>query len=277
MSALLSVRDAIALVPCLEAGKVSVVELKGGLTNRAYRVSSGDDDFVLRLDAKHTPYFTLDRVSELAILRAASSAGIAPELVYSDADRGILLYRYLPGKVWFAGHLQDPGNFDALCELLRRVHALPLSGSRFDPADVAKRYTGNLESRQGLHAFAVHCADVISSVPPSDAVAVCHNDVVAQNIISTPALKLLDWEYACDNDPLFDLASLVGYHNLDERLALALLDSYAGGADAALRDRLAAQVRLYDAIQWLWLTNRHRLSPNAQQAARLEVLQQRIA
>jgi thiamine kinase-like enzyme len=114
-------------------------------------------------------------------------------------------------------------------------------------------------------------------VPPSDAVAVCHNDVVAQNIISTPALKLLDWEYACDNDPLFDLASLVGYHNLDERLALALLDSSAGGADAALRDRLAAQVRLYDAIQWLWLANRHRLSPNAQQAARLEVLQQRIA
>ncbi|MEQ9563941.1 MAG: choline/ethanolamine kinase family protein [Woeseiaceae bacterium] len=276
MSALLSPQDALALVPFIDAGEVSVIELKGGLTNRAYQVGSGKDQFVLRLDAEHTRYFNLDRVSEIAILRSAASAGIAPELVYSDTERGILLCRYLPGKVWSTGHLQDPGNFAALCDLLRRVHTLPLSGIRFDAAAVAKRYVGNLENRQGLHAFAMRCADVIASVPPSDVVAVCHNDVVAQNVISTPGLRLLDWEYACDNDPLFDLASLVGYHNLDEHRAQALLDANAGGADAALRERLAGQVRVYDAIQWLWLANRHRLSPNGEQAARLEVLQQRI-
>jgi thiamine kinase len=276
MSELLSAWDAIALVPGLDADNVSIMELKGGLTNRSFQVVLGDDTFVLRLDAKHTRLFNLDRVSELAILQAASDEGIAPELVHVDADHGILLCRYLPGSVWTVDHLEDHRNIDALCELLRRVHSLPLSGVVFDAVAVARRYAANLESRQGLHAFALHCEEVIGRTHAPGTLACCHNDIIAQNIIATPQLKLLDWEYACDNNPLFDLASLVGYHNLDERRASALLDAYTGGTHAERRERLAEQVRVYDAIQWLWLANRHRLSPNAQQATRLEILQQRI-
>jgi thiamine kinase len=276
MSGLLCAWDAIALVPGLDADNVSIMELKGGLTNRSFQVIHGDDTFVLRLDAEHTRLFNLDRVSELAILRSASDKGIAPELVHVDVDQGILLCRFLPGSVWTADHLEDQRNIDALCELLRRVHALPLSGVVFDAVAVARRYAVNLESRQGLHAFALHCEDVIGRAHTAGTVACCHNDIIAQNVIATPQLKLLDWEYACDNDPFFDLASLVGYHNLDDRLANALLESFAGGADSERREHLAEQVRVYDAIQWLWLANRHRLSPNPQQATRLENLQQRI-
>lgn len=276
MSKLLSAGEAIALIPGLDAEKVSIVELKGGLTNRSFQVTRGDDRFVLRLDAEHTGLFNLDRVSELAIVRSASAAGIAPELVYVDEQHGILLYRYLSGSVWSAGDLNSSENIDALCELLRRVHTLPLSGVRFDVSRIARRYAVNLESRLGLHTFALHCEEVIARTRKPETVTCCHNDIVAQNIIATPQLRLLDWEYACDNDPLFDLASLIGYHNLDDRHANALLDSYTGGATAAHRERLAEQVRVYDAIQWLWLANRHRLSPNSGQATRLEALQQRI-
>lgn len=276
MSALLSAWDAIVRVPGLDADNVSVMELKGGLTNRSFQVMHGDDTFVLRLDAEHTRLFNLDRVGELAILRSASSAGLAPELVHADERQGILLYRYLPGSVWTAEHLEDHRNIDALCALLRRVHALPLSGVVFDALAVARRYAANLESRQGLHAFALHCEEIIAHAHTPGAVSCCHNDIIAQNIIATPQLKLLDWEYACDNDPLFDLASLIGYHNLGDDRAAALLEAYTGGADAETRERLSAQLEIYDAIQWLWLANRHRLSPNSTQAARLEALQQRI-
>ena len=89
-------------------------------------------------------------------------------------------------------------------------------------------------------------------------------------------LNLIDWEYACDNDPLFDLASAIGFHNLDERRQQVFLDAYAGGADSELRERLARQLRIYDAIQWLWLANRQLASPRSEQARRLEELQQRI-
>ena len=100
--------------------------------------------------------------------------------------------------------------------------------------------------------------------------------MVAANIIGDPALKLLDWEYACDNDPMFDLASLVGFHNLDDDRQSDLLNAYAGGNDFALKEQLDVQVRLYDAIQWLWLANRQVITRTSAQATRLKELQQRI-
>lgn len=276
MSELLSPWDAIAGIAGFDTDDVSIMELKGGLTNRSFQVVREGDMFVLRLDAKHTRLFNLDRVSELAILRSASAAGLAPELVYDDVQQGILLYRYVHGTVWTPQDLEDPKNIDRLCELLRRVHALPQSGLHFDAVETAHRYTATLESRAGLHAFALQCSDIIERAGRSQDLVCCHNDIIAQNIIATPQLRLLDWEYACDNDPLFDLASLVGYHNFDQQRTDALLMSYAGSNDAELKERLAEQVRVYDAIQWLWLANRHRLSPNSAQATRLEFLQQRI-
>jgi thiamine kinase len=274
MNSLLSPAEAIARIPGWNPAKVRIEELKGGLTNRSFAITRDDDRFVLRLDAAHTAAFNLDRTSEAAILKSAAAAGLAPEIVF--ADEGILLSRYLPGRVWSAAEFEDTHNIDALCELLRRVHVLPLCGIRLDGAAVARRYADRLQQRLGLHTFALRCTEIIAGVPVSDTVRCCHNDVIAQNIISTPELKLLDWEYASDNDPLFDLASLVGFHNLGAETANALLDSYAGGADSVLREQLRGQIRLYDAIQWLWLANRHKLSRNSQQALRLEDLQQRI-
>jgi thiamine kinase-like enzyme len=265
------------MVPALEGKRVAIEDLKGGLTNRSFKLLTRDGSFVLRLDAEHTRMFNLDRIGEIAIVRAAAEAGLAPVVEYADAGHGILLYRFVPGETWSRADLDDAAKLDAVGELLRRVHALPPSGVRFDPRAVAQRYAAGLATRQGLHAFATHCEEIIDRASPMESAVCCHNDVVAQNIIATPALMLLDWEYACDNDALFDLASLIGFHDLDARHADALLGAYSGSSDAALRERLEEQVRIYDAVQWLWLANRHRLSPNSRQAARLEALQQRIA
>ena len=87
---------------------------------------------------------------------------------------------------------------------------------------------------------------------------------------------MIDWEFACDNDPMFDLASAIGYHNLDADCAGTLLDAYTGGADGEAKERLDEQVRVYDAIQWLWLATRHLVYPSREQARRLEELQQRV-
>ena len=80
----------------------------------------------------------------------------------------------------------------------------------------------------------------------------CHNDLVAENIISAPEIRFLDWEYACDNDPLFDLAIVVAHHDLSERQAGVLLDAYFDGDGARWREQLDVQMRLYGALNWLW-------------------------
>jgi thiamine kinase-like enzyme len=269
--------EALSGIPGWDVNAVTCTEIKGGLTNKSYLVERGTESFVLRLDAEHTSVFNLDRISEIEIMTEASAAGLGPELVFADVESGILLCRYIPGQAWGVSHLDDDGNLEALATLLRSVHALPLSGIKFDPNSVASRYAKHLEARPGLHAFAFRCEQIIAAIPANGEFLCCHNDVVAANIIADPDLKLLDWEYACDNDPMFDLASLIGFHNLGHDRQSVLLSAYAGGNDAESRERLEIQVRLYDAIQWLWLANRQMITRSSAQAARLEELQQRIS
>lgn len=268
--------EALSQLPGWDAGKADIEELKGGLTNRTYLVRHGEQACVMRLDSARSRMFPFDRSSELAILVEAARAGIAPQIVYSDADAGILVTEYVHGRAWEDADLRSHERLEALADLLRRVHALPRCGLRMDMTDVAETYEAHLEQRQGLHAFAGRCLEVIGSIPVSETVACCHNDIVAANVVGDAELKLIDWEFSCDNDPLFDLASAIGFHNLDEARAGVLLDAYSGGADGAMRERLHEQVRAYDAIQWLWLATRHLDSPQPWQAQRLEELQQRI-
>jgi len=250
--------------------------LKGGLTNRSYYVRSGDKECVLRMNADHTSAVLADRPCELAILDRAGKAGVAPDIVYSDIDKGILLTEFLPGPVWQEADLENSDYIEMLAELLRQVHALPLCGFRTDLSLSAARYAGGLQKRFGPHDFSSHCVSIINSIPGRDTFACCHNDVVAANIIGSTSVKMIDWEYAGDNDPLFDLASVIGYHDFDKQRVQHLLSAYAGGAAPELQEQLADQLRLYDAIQWLWLATRQGVLPNQEQAARLEALRQRI-
>jgi thiamine kinase len=276
MSGSMTASDAMALVPGWDASSTEIIELEGGLTNRTFRVRSDASECVLRIDAEHTSTVQADRSCELAILAKAGAAGLAPRVVYSDIERGILLTEFLPGPVWQEADIRNPDNVEMLAEVLRRVHALPLSGFQIDLNLSAARYEEALQERHGLHDFATRCVEIIGSIPTRDTFVCCHNDVVAGNIIGFESAQMIDWEYAGDNDPLFDLASIIGYHNFDDRMALHLLSAYAGGTNPELQEHLTAQLRLYDAIQWLWLATRHRTTPNNKQAARLEELQQRI-
>jgi thiamine kinase-like enzyme len=159
---------------------------------------------------------------------------------------------------------------------LQVVHALPLCCSRFDLTGSAEKYAAYLKKHHGLYAFASNCVRIISESPIHESVACCHNDIVAANVIESGTLKLIDWEYARDNDPLFDLASVIGFHNLDDARQQILLSAYAGGPSSELKEHLAEQVRVFNAIQWLWLATRHLVSPHREQARRLEELQMRI-
>jgi thiamine kinase len=276
MSGQLNAFEALALVPGWDPERTDVDELQGGLTNRTFLVQAAGERCVMRLNAESGEVISQDRTCELAILGEAAKTGLAPSIVYSDIDNGILLTEYLPDRVWSKADLQSNENLEMLAQLLRKVHALPSCGVRLDLNLSAARYEEYLKRRHGLHAFATQCVEVIASIPASRHLVCCHNDIVAENIIGSSPLKLIDWEYASDNDPFFDLASLIGFHNLDKSSSDVFLNAYTGGNSDEYRERLADQLRIFDAIQWLWLASRHLASPRRENVTRLEELQQRI-
>jgi len=271
---LLTPEDALSRVPGFER-HTYLFEIGGGLTNRSFIVHSGGGRYVLRLDAEHTTAFGLDRSTELRILRNAAEASLAPEIRYADPATGILVYDYLPGPVWDRASLDDGDNLARVAALLRKVHGLPTSGVSLDALGAALRYEAMASRHPELSLHAARCVEIIRTTPAPPVTCCCHNDVVASNIIGNTQLRLLDWEYACDNDPYFDLASLIAYHDLGRKHADRLLDSYTGDRSPQAQERLELQLRRYDAIQWLWFAARYVIDQNSEHRARLEQLRQR--
>lgn len=278
LTRLLSPEDALSRVPGFgrQTKLHEIRPIVGGLTNRSYLVITASEQLVLRLDAEQTSTFGLDRHAELRILRNAAEASLAPRVRYAEPEAGVLLYEYLPGPVWNRSSLDDDDNLERVAGLLREVHALPSSGVVLDTMAAASRYAAVASRTAELGADTARWMDIVRASPEPAGGCCCHNDVIASNIVGEGRLKLLDWEYACDNDPWFDVASLIAYHDLDRRQSDRLLRAYAGGTASGARERLESQLRLYDAIQALWLAARYVIAPNGKQRARLEELRRRI-
>lgn len=275
MSKHLSPDSALRMIPQLAGSKWRWQPLPGGLTNRSFKVDTGNATFVLRLDSDNTAEFGLDRELETRIRRSAYAAGLGAEVVYAEA--GILLSEYLPGDIWQESDLQNSDNLAALATLLRKVHALPEAGKSFSGQQSARRYTAALSADSRLQAFSRQCQALLAATPASKVRCCCHNDIVAGNIVRHSDLKLLDWEYACDNDPMFDLASVIGFHDLGAKQIDSLFSAYSGGSDPEMYTRLQNEIRRFDIIQWLWFAARYCSSPDSKTRSRLVELQSRIA
>lgn len=240
------------VLPSLEGWQgASWSELDGGLSNRTYRLDQEGRSAVLKIDAapRRPPCNT--RRQEAAVQTVAAGAGLANDVLYADSR--IYLTDYVDGAVWSPATFDEEGSLERLARALRRLHALPLCGRAFDAAFAGRVYAARIR-RDG--AMVALCIRIIDAIEPARDVRLCHNDLVAENIISTPEIRFLDWEFACDNDPLFDLATVVEHHGLSRDQALSLLGACFGADGESRLPELESQCRLYRALLWLWLATR---------------------
>ena len=246
----------------------SVTELSGGLNNRTWLAEIDGRKAVLKIDEHPRSEPFNSRPAEASIQSIAADHGLASAVLYVDEQ--VLLTEFVEGEVWKRDHLKRGGNIELVAATLRRLHALPLTGRSFDSTVAARRYVASIDNRDD--ALAAHCMRVIDAMRLPHNLCCCHNDLVAENIITVPGMMFLDWEYACDNDPLFDLATVVEHHDLGEQAAFRLLDAYFDGDGARWRPKLREQQDLYLALCWLWLASR----PGSTQAA-LDAIGARIS
>lgn len=252
--------------------------LPGGTSDRTQLLSYRGERYILRtgdaIEGEVRPRMS----SEPEVLQHAARAGLGPELVYADMDAGLLVTRYVDGRPWTSADLQSPAAVESLAELLRAVHQLPKTGEALDVAGYAEAYRERLGGLSEYVETADRCMALIASgTAIAEQRTCCHNDVVAANVIEGRGLRLIDWEYAGDNEPFFDLASVIGYHDLPQASAEVLLQAYTGRSDSSDRERLREQVRRFEAVQWLWLAARQARVPDQASVERLSVLAARLS
>jgi len=174
---------------------------------------------VLKIDdgPREAPFNT--RCAEANTQNIAARAGLAPHIILA-AD-GLYFTEFVEGVVWQRSCLEEDSNLELIAGALQRLHTLPLTGRSFDAGVAAKRY---VERIAGLDADVVRkCTELIARMRLPQNLCCCHNDLVAENLITTPDLKFLDWEYACDNDPFFDIATVVEHHELSDAQVTKLM------------------------------------------------------
>lgn len=241
------VSQVVAQIPGWE--DATIATMPGGLTNRCWLLDNGREKAVLKIDAAKRGEPFGSRREEARIQQQAADAGLAAAVIYAS-DR-VYLSAYLEGAVWSPQSLAEERNLEALATALRRLHALPLTGRVVDARRAAGLYASRV-SRESAPARLHDWVDLIEAMEPPVRLACCHNDLVAENIVAAPGLRFLDWEYAGDNDPLFDLATVVAHHALPAARADFLLDAYFEGDGARWREQLDRQVEVYDALRRLW-------------------------
>jgi thiamine kinase-like enzyme len=239
-------REVLSTIPGWE-GAVAT-ELNGGLSNRTWRVDKNGRSAVLKIDERPRgePYNT--RRQEAQAQSRAFDAGLATRVLF--VGETVYVSEYVEGLVWSADCLDNDSNIEQLAMALRKLHSLPLTGRVFDAAGAAREYARRIVDRDDLKVR--DCLQKIEAAPLPPNLCFCHNDLVVENIINTPETRFLDWEYACDNDPFFDLATVVAHHGLTSSQRDVLLDAYFDGDGSHWREQLERQAVVYESLLYLW-------------------------
>jgi thiamine kinase-like enzyme len=247
-----------AIVERLWPGREARIEpLGGGITNRNFKVSVGNEAFVLRIGGKDTERLGIDRRAEHAASLAAARLGIGPEVVGFVEPEGYLVTRFLPGRPLSSEELRRPELIAEAAAALRLVHEGEPLPSRFDSFRVVEAYAATaLECGVALPAAYARAQDLarrIERARGSQPLRPCHNDLLSANLIhDSERLRIVDWEYAGMGDVFFDLANLAVNNGLGPDEDRALLDAYLGSTSEEDAAALALMRFMSDFREAMW-------------------------
>ena len=219
----------------------------GATTASVYRVEVGDRRYLFRIEGEPSP---LRNPHQYVSMRIATEAGIAPAIHYLDEAARIVVIDFIeqqPLKTYPGG---PRALAQALGELFSRVQATPVFPFFVNYSDIVARLFAHVR-RTGLFAAGLLDAHVERLERSAKSMMQARPGWFPVTMIPTPnnilfdgkRLWLIDWESACRNDPLVDVAIVLDQFARSRDLEDVLLEAWFGRApDEALRARLA-QVR----------------------------------
>ena len=236
----------------------------GGLTNRNFRIDSPEGSLVLRLPGEGTGDY-IDRRAEAYNARVASAAGVNAEILYFNPDNGIMVTRWLEAQTMSCEAFQSLGAVERAGRALARLHAAPAFQGRFELFEQIDRYRTVLAGRSAvlpegytgaLEQF-VRVREALERHPVP--LAPCHCDPLVENFLdSGESMSIIDFEYAGNNDPMWDLGDLAvegEFSAIQEQVLLqAYFDSEPSHFD---RGRMVLYKASCDLLWTLWGVVQH--------------------
>ncbi|HJE23732.1 MAG TPA: choline kinase family protein [Methylorubrum populi] len=242
----------------------------GGISNMNWRVEVAGEphSYFVKMPGRGTEMF-IDRAAARAASRQAEVIGLGPRTFdYLDAQ-DIEIAEFIDGRRPSTNRdFADPALRAEAMRIYRRFHdapLLPLTKTVFDMIDEHDRQAAELGAllppdqawltRQTRLARAALDASGLDLVP-------CFNDPMPGNFLvgDDKSILLIDFEYASNNDRLYDLAIWSGEMFFPESVDRELIEQYFGRYDEALFARLMVHKALAD-VKWsTWAMVQNRIS-----------------
>ncbi|MGA4668806.1 phosphotransferase [Propionibacteriaceae bacterium Y1923] len=246
------------------AGKSYTHEpVPGGLTNFNFklRIDGVDGEVFAKIPGPGTEAFIDRNAANLAAVQAAE-AGISPKVYFLDEQTGVEYSEFIGNEYRTATTLdfQDMDVFGKVMDVYRQWHATPAladTKTMFDMVD--EHYDQVKADNIELPAFATevlanyerakerYLAAGLTMVP-------AHNDPMPGNFLLSDdkPVKLLDFEYAANNDVAYELGVLLCEMFVSEENTRLLVERYLGHFDEKFFARVMISRMIADTKWGLW-------------------------
>lgn len=224
---------------------LSFTYIETGLTNDNYIVKLDNETIVLRVPREENKHL-FDYSHEAKVLKLIEPLSLDTPLIYYNKDTGIKCNAFIENAQTF-----EPKYIKRAAKLIRTLHdASIISGKTFNIKEKLFLYHDNI--KHPIYDVSVGF-NYFDSIEATNLV-LCHNDLVEGNLLFTESKDyLIDYEYAADNDPYFDIMSFLTENDIvDANLRNVFYIEYFGMMPS---DAQLSKLKHYEVIHHtLWCT-----------------------
>lgn len=242
---------------CIEVFNVKKEDIKvekrlmGGMSNYTYVIEISGKLYTFRIPGKNAEKF-VDRTVEKHNIELVKDLNLNNKTVYFEVESGYKIAEYIEGTPL---HELEPSKYlEETSDILHKIHESKLvSDYDYDPIGRLKLYESYLSEYEFTHSKRyLDLKDKFLSYKDkymdSSKLVLAHGDSQVSNFVVTDSgLRLMDWEFAGNNDPYYDIACF-GNSNFDD--ALALLPVYLKKTPTTEEYNRLYFFRTFQTLQW---------------------------
>ncbi len=260
----------LQLLPEWKGLDIRITELKGGITNRLYRVRSENGDYTVRIYGDKTDLF-INRHYEAHTIQQMAKVGVASNLVKYMPEIGVTIVEFIGDSIVLTNdHFLDVSLHPKIVAPIRKIHDANVQLKKiFNPLVEVMKMSAILKKLDaeysefdisGTIQRLIKLSSIINL--PEKEYTPCHNDLLADNFILinddardryTESMYIIDWEYGGMAPKYYDIADMFQEILVPRETEKSIVTKYCEDADS---DRTLFYIDLFkpfpDIYWFLW-------------------------